>query len=309
MYRISTMSEPGLRIGGSDRLQGPLERRVKPAAGAGAGLAQGGFELGPALLNWVELGGIWGKRLQPRAPGRNGLGNPRYLVHGQVVPHDDVAPRQGLPQHLFDIGAEDCGVDRALHRHRGTQARQAQGRQQRDVLAIVVRHLVHHPHTRGSTTIKPGHGQIHAGLVDELETLCGKVQAPLLILGAQACHPWSLALTSLERLFFSGNLSRFSSRHMVLVVTCGWPACATRSHSAAKVSAGWRASSARINPSAPRKLRWRPPPWGRGAQLPVVRQRCRSFSTKGRLTANRSAISAWLSSCATKASTMRSRKS
>jgi hypothetical protein len=54
------MSEPGLRIGRSDRLEGPLERRVKPAAGAGASLAQGGFELGPTVLNGAEHGGIWG---------------------------------------------------------------------------------------------------------------------------------------------------------------------------------------------------------------------------------------------------------
>jgi hypothetical protein len=54
------MSEPSLRIGGSDRLQRPLERRVKPAVGASTGLAQGSFELGPAVLNWIEPGGNMG---------------------------------------------------------------------------------------------------------------------------------------------------------------------------------------------------------------------------------------------------------
>jgi hypothetical protein len=142
------MSEPSLRIGGSDRLQGPLERRVEPAVGAGTGLAQGGFELGPALLDRVEMGGIRGQRLQPRPPGRDDLGHPCDLVHRQVVQHDDVARPQGRPQHLCELGAKDYGIDRALHRHRGTHALDAEGCQQRDVRPIVLRHA--------STTRTPG---------------------------------------------------------------------------------------------------------------------------------------------------------
>ena len=109
------MSEPGLRIGGSDCLEGSLERCVKRVAGARAGLAQGSFELGPALLDRIELGRIRGQRLQPCPSARNELGDACHFVHRQVVQHHDVARFKGRPQHPFGPGAEDLSVDCSLH--------------------------------------------------------------------------------------------------------------------------------------------------------------------------------------------------
>ncbi len=202
------MSEPGLRIGGRDCIQGPPERCVEPAAGAGAGLAQGGFELGPALFDRVEVGGIRRERFQPCAPGSDGLGNPGRLVHGQVIQHDDIARLKGRPQHRFDPGAKDCGVDRTVDRHRGTDSCDVQGRQQRDVLPTVVRHALHHPHARGSASVKLGQGQVYAGLIDELQTSGGIVPATTPEGRAQTLDPRRVALTGLKRSFLSGNLSR-----------------------------------------------------------------------------------------------------
>jgi len=54
-YGITTMGEPSLRVGRDDRLQRLLEGRVERLAGAGLGLAQGGFEHGPALLDRIEV--------------------------------------------------------------------------------------------------------------------------------------------------------------------------------------------------------------------------------------------------------------
>ena len=106
-YGITTMGEPGLRIGRGDRLQRLLEGWVECLAGAGLGLTQDGFELGPALLDRIEVRLVRGQRRQPRAPGCEGLTNPRRFVHRQVVPHHDVARPQGRPQHLGEVDAED----------------------------------------------------------------------------------------------------------------------------------------------------------------------------------------------------------
>jgi hypothetical protein len=91
------MSEPSLRIGRSDRLQCPLERRVKPAAGASTAWRRAVLSLAQQCsigLDPGEYGGSGSSRA-PRAAMASAT--PATWCTARVVPHHDVARPQGRP--------------------------------------------------------------------------------------------------------------------------------------------------------------------------------------------------------------------
>ena len=49
------------------------------------------FELGKDLLNWIEIGRIWGQEEQPCADRADGLADGFSFVAAQIIHDDDIA--------------------------------------------------------------------------------------------------------------------------------------------------------------------------------------------------------------------------
>ncbi len=153
------------------------------------------------------------------------------------------------------------------------------------------RGTLHDPLSGGGPPIQARQAGVHAGFIEKFEVRC--IQASdLSSKGAPlAFHPRRVPLGGVERLFLRDSFSRRSSRHIMLSLECTRVTCSTRSHNSSRVRSGWVLTAERITRSAAASLRTGPPAWGRGAQLPVFRQRASQRSSDGWLTWNRRA--AW----------------
>lgn len=69
------------------------------------------LDLSEALLDWIEVGGVFGQEPQLGAGGSEGIADGFGLVTAEIVHNDDVAGCEGGDENLFDIGAETFAVD------------------------------------------------------------------------------------------------------------------------------------------------------------------------------------------------------
>jgi len=65
-------------------------------------------------INRVEAGAVGWQKARRRRGGRDGFANAGDFIGAGIVPHDDVARRQGRNANLRDTGEELRAVDRAI---------------------------------------------------------------------------------------------------------------------------------------------------------------------------------------------------
>lgn len=85
----------------------------------------------------------------------------RSTLPAEVVHHHSVALSQRRAEHLAHVTEEDGTVHRPVDRHRCRQPAHADGREHRDVLAVVLRHALRHPLARCRPPVEEG-GNAHS---------------------------------------------------------------------------------------------------------------------------------------------------
>jgi len=112
------MAKPCLGVVCGDGPERFSDGLVESFGGAGFGLAQVLFELGPRLLDGIEVGRVGWQVNQLRTAGFYFLRNSGNLVSTEIVQHNDIAGLKDRAQHLFHIGGEDFSVRSCLDGHR-----------------------------------------------------------------------------------------------------------------------------------------------------------------------------------------------
>jgi hypothetical protein len=140
------------------------------------------------------------------------------FVRAQVVQHEHVAKDQSRPEDMLHIGTEHVDIGRPFHRHHGMEALVPQSRQQGDIRPVVLRHSATDPHPLGSAPIQPGHRQIDARFIDELQALDVDRGDGLLVVRTGLLSAVGVPLAGVERLFLRGSPRRVRRRDMVAML-------------------------------------------------------------------------------------------
>jgi len=96
--------------------QGARDLVPQLCSSARCGLAQGRFELGEDLFDWVEIGAIGRQIEQICALGFDGLSDARDLVGGQIVHDDDISGLESGGEELLGPDPEGLAVHGAIKR-------------------------------------------------------------------------------------------------------------------------------------------------------------------------------------------------
>jgi len=96
------------------------------------------LHLGEDLLDRVEVWGVGREECEPRSCRHNRIADSARAVTAEIVDDDDVTRRQARHQELFDIGAEQSAIDRAVDHTRRKQRIDPQGGQERQRLPAAV---------------------------------------------------------------------------------------------------------------------------------------------------------------------------
>jgi hypothetical protein len=282
------MVEPAVRIRDRDGRQGRCDGVLKGLAGPRLGAAPGGLELRPARLDRRQIGRGRGQGLPPRPRRFHGLAAARGLVRPPVLPdHDGPRAPRGA-EHRRHLDTEHLGIGGPVARHYRLAAVAPQGRQPGHMCPIVLRDGPDHPLAPGRPAIPAGHREVDARFSDELEARgveCGE----LFLRGrARLPDPLGLARIGVERGVFRGPLRARPRRPLGGTLTRRLRWAQRRSHHSAQGASGCSCTRRRPTASAASSQRARrPPAWGRGAIVPLVRRRRSRVSTTDGLTPKR----------------------
>ena len=145
------------------------------------GLAQMGLDLTESGFDGIEVGRVFGQKVEAcLAPGDHG-GDGGAFVAAEVIHHDGVTRPEGGSEALFGVGREHLGIDWSVDHHGREDAAPAHGGNQGGGLPSAVRDLGDEPLAASAATMGPRHVGLGPGLVDEdqlvgrqLRLLCAK---------------------------------------------------------------------------------------------------------------------------------------
>jgi hypothetical protein len=100
-YTVTAVAEARVRVLGSDGVDGPGDGRLKLIERAGLDSSQELFQLGPGLLDGIEIGRLGWQVQQLCTAAFNQRAHPLDFVCAEIVEDDDVARLQLWPEHLF----------------------------------------------------------------------------------------------------------------------------------------------------------------------------------------------------------------
>ena len=106
------------------------------------GLSQQSLELGEDLLDWVEVGEVFGQEDEAGSDSSDGLPHPLALVGAEVVEDHSVARLEGRDEELLDIGAEAFAIDGPVEQARRIDAVIAKSGKERRGFPLALRDLV-----------------------------------------------------------------------------------------------------------------------------------------------------------------------
>jgi len=98
--------------------------------GSLCGLSQQCFELGEDLLDWVEVGRVWGQEEELGAGRADGTADRLSLVAAEIIHDDDIAGLERRDEQLFNIGKEALTIDRPIDDAGSVEPIAPQGRQE-----------------------------------------------------------------------------------------------------------------------------------------------------------------------------------
>src|SRR6476620_5680514 len=127
--------------------------------------------------------------------------NPRHLVAGEIVHHDDVAGFQNRCQMLLEPGAEQRAVERSFNRERSEESLGSQSTKKRCGLPAAARSLFHQTRAQWRATVGACHVRFGPRFVDEDDF--GGID--LLLRGTPLCS----LLGDVGTVLLAGNLSLF----------------------------------------------------------------------------------------------------
>jgi hypothetical protein len=81
---------------------------------SGRSLSDEAFEFREDLLDWIEVGRVFGKEQERRAGGLDRVSHRFSFVRSEIVEHGDVVALEGRDQELFDVGEKPLAVDGAV---------------------------------------------------------------------------------------------------------------------------------------------------------------------------------------------------
>lgn len=305
------MSEPVLNISERDRAQCLCDGLHQSFESASLGRPQSGLDFRPAQFNRVEVGRIRRQEFQACSLGFNQLTNGFSGMGRQVIHHQDVTPAQRWEQLRVHIDFKGGAIHGAFNDPRSGDFLPPQRSNEGVMGTRIARRGFHNPLAGGSSTAQARQTQMCPTFIQKFQAFhqfTQSVRKLSLEVLSQFFYPWRLALTVVERLFFSGKSRICSSRHIMLWLTRKPFASWTRSHNSANVTSACFLTSARMILLAACSFRLGPELVGKAAQLPVSRQRYHHFSN----------VDLWMSNCtatsacvlpAAKAAIARSRKS
>lgn len=161
---------------GLEDIDEPSDQVPEAADGSLADLSKHGLEAGECLFDWVEVWAVGWEEAQGRASCFDQFAHRCALVAGEVIHDDDVAGAQFRHQHLGNIGFEPVSVDRPVEHHWRDHPGHAQGGNQRSGFAVAVREAHAQALAFRAAAMTAGHIGGGPGLVDEHETLGGKIK-------------------------------------------------------------------------------------------------------------------------------------
>jgi hypothetical protein len=136
---VSAVLEPCFGILGSDCFEGVGDGLIESIRTPGFGCTQELLELGPGLLDGIQIRRV-GRQIEKLCvAGLNQLAYPRHLMRRQVVHHHDVARLELGAQNLFHIRAKDLAVDGRGDRHHRFDTAQAHGPQRGQDFPVTLR--------------------------------------------------------------------------------------------------------------------------------------------------------------------------
>jgi small GTP-binding protein len=112
---ITALIEPAMNVVRGHELYPCCNGAIEPVHGAGLGVAQVGFDLGPAGFHRVEVRRISGQGQQLCSCGLYGRFHPGALMDGDIVHQDRVSRLQPGRDHGFDEDGEGFPVEGSFH--------------------------------------------------------------------------------------------------------------------------------------------------------------------------------------------------
>ena len=167
VYIVSAVAEPGLSVTGGDGGNGVGDGLLEGIDRSSFGGAKRLFELGPALLDGIEIRRVGRQVEQFGTRGFNQLPHPENFVRTQVVHHHHVARFQPGAQHLLQVSKKNFAIRGRFYGHGCNQSFDAHRTQQSQSLPVPRRIGLPHPLTAESTPIATRHLRGHAAFIQE----------------------------------------------------------------------------------------------------------------------------------------------
>jgi len=207
------VAEAGLEVVRRDGGEGLAEAMVQGEEGSSLGRSQALLDLGPALLNRVEVGGVGRQIPEFGSGGLDEIANPVDFVSGQVIHDHYVAGPKLRTEHLFQISQKDLAIRSRFDGHGGDPTGAADRAQHSECAPVPARSAFGDACPARTTPVTPGHLRGHATFVQENQLFridparfFAPEAAPDLALGG-------VLLGGVERLFFSRRSMAASTSH------------------------------------------------------------------------------------------------
>src|ERR1035437_8045662 len=191
---------------------------------AGLGGAEQLFQLGPGLLDRIQVRRIRRQVEQFSSRSLDQLLDPGHLVGAEVVHYDYIAGPQLRTQHLFEIGQKDVAIGGLLDGHGRQQAAEAQGAEDGEDLPMASRSGFMHAPPAAGAGITACHLRGHSALVEEDQLLRRDGLEALEELFPPLAVLFAVAFDGVKRLFFSRRPICRRTCHRRPTLTCRWTA-------------------------------------------------------------------------------------
>lgn len=129
------------------------------------------FELGPSLLDGVEIGRVGRQVNDVGATAFDGLSYAFYLVCSQIIENDQVARFEARYQHLLNESEEDIAVGGRFDAHTGQDAVGSKGCQNRQGAPVTCGDGLPDPLSTQAPAVKARHLRGDAAFVQEHQAL------------------------------------------------------------------------------------------------------------------------------------------
>lgn len=155
----------------SEHTEGIVDRKLESGEGAGFESAEALFELGPALLDWVEVGRVR-RQIEQRCSGRTD----EFLyagdfVRSEIVHHHNLSGLELRTQNVLQISEKDVAIGGRLNHHRAHPAGKTDGTQHRQGAPVACGNSFVDTLTAHRPPIPPGHFRCDPAFVEENEAL------------------------------------------------------------------------------------------------------------------------------------------